>query len=146
MEMTHLHPVLLLTEPTCIKTNASMETPILFPISPEEYWQKLSDVMDRLLSEKLNHGSYPGPPAGMTSRPLLSIKKVCNLFQITKPTVYGWTRHGKLKPYKVRARVYFLMADIEALFKIDIPDRGSNARNIGALLSKAAPHFQKSEQ
>jgi excisionase family DNA binding protein len=144
--MTHLPPAFFPTKPTCIKTNASMETPILFPISPEEYWQKLSDVMDRLLSEKLNHGSYPGSPAGMTSRPLLSIKEVCNLFQITKPTVYEWTRHGKLKPYKVRARVYFLMADIEALFKADILDRGPDARNTGALLSRTGPNFQKSEQ
>ena len=94
-----------------------METPILFPISPEEYWRKLSEVVDRLLSEKLNQGGYPATPPGMTSRPLLSIKEVCDLFQITKPTVYEWIRHGKLKPYKVRARVYFLMADIEALFK-----------------------------
>jgi excisionase family DNA binding protein len=123
-----------------------METPILFPISPEEYWQKLSDLMDRLLSEKLTHGGYPGPPAGMTSRPLLSIKEVCDLFQITKPTVYERTRHGKLKPYKVRARVYFLMADIEALFKAEILDRSPDARNTGALLSKTAPYFQKSEQ
>jgi len=97
-----------------------METPILFPISPEEYWQKLSEVMDQLLSEKLNNGSYPAAPPGMTSRPLLSIKEVCTLFQITKPTIYEWTRHGKLKPYKVRARVYFLMTDIEALFKASV--------------------------
>jgi len=99
-----------------------METPILFPISPDEYWQKLSEIVDRLLSEKLKNGSYPAPPAGMTSRPLLSIKEVCNLFQITKPTIYEWTRHGKLKPYKVRARVYFLMADIEALLKTCVPN------------------------
>jgi len=123
-----------------------METPILFPISPEEYWQKLSEVMDQLLSERLKQGGYPGPPAGMTSRPLLSIKEVCDLFQITKPTVYEWTRHGKLKPYKVRARVYFLMADIEALFKTGIPDRGSGARNTGPLPPKTVCNFQKSEQ
>ena len=94
-----------------------METPILFPMSPEEYWQKLSEVMDRLLSEKLKQGDRSGIPNGMTSRPLLSIKEVCDFFQITKPTIYEWIRHGKLKPYKVRARVYFLMSDIETLIK-----------------------------
>lgn len=123
-----------------------METPILFPISPEEYWQKLSDIMDRLLSARLNQGVYPGPPAGMTSRPLLSIKEVCDLFQITKPTVYEWTRHGKLKPYKVRARVYFLMADIEALFKANMPDRSPEAWKAGASAFKSHGNFQKSEQ
>lgn len=99
-----------------------METPILFPMSPEDYWRKLSEVMDGLLSTKLKQGSYPVTPPGMTSRPLLSIKEVCDLFQITKPTIYEWTRHGKLKPYKVRARVYFLMADIEALLRTCVPN------------------------
>jgi len=98
-----------------------METPILFPISPEEYWKKLSEVIDQRLCEKLKNSSYPSTPPGMSSRPLLSIKEVCALFQITKPTIYEWTRHGKLKPYKVRARVYFLMADIEALLKASVP-------------------------
>ena len=96
-------------------------------MSPEEYWRKLSETMDRLLNEKLKQSSYPSPPPGMTTRPLLSIKEVCDLFQITKPTIYEWTRHGKLKPYKVRARVYFLMADIEALIKQSSPTRPEDA-------------------
>jgi excisionase family DNA binding protein len=82
----------------------------------------------------------------MTSRPLLSIKEVCDLCQITKPTVYEWTRHGKLKPYKVRARVYFLMADIEALFKANMPDRSPETRKAGASAFKSHGNFQKSEQ
>lgn len=90
-------------------------------MSPEDYWQKLSDIMEGLLKEKLKQSNYPGTPPGMTSRPLLSIKEVCDLFQITKPTIYEWIKHGKLKPYKVRARVYFLMADIEALLKSCVP-------------------------
>jgi excisionase family DNA binding protein len=98
-----------------------METPILFPMSPEDYWQKLSEIMEGLLKEKLKQNNYAGTPPGMTSRPLLSIKEVCDLFQITKPTIYEWIKHGKLKPYKVRVRVYFLMADIEALLKSCVP-------------------------
>jgi len=94
-----------------------METPILFPMQPEQFWQKLSEIVDGLLNEKLRQGNHPSPPPGLTSRPLLSIKEVCTFFQITKPTIYEWIRHGKLKPYKVRARVYFLMTDIESLFK-----------------------------
>jgi len=105
-----------------------MENPILFPISSEEYWHKLSEVMGKLLTEKLNQGSYPATPSGMTTRPLLTIKEVCDLFQITKPTVYEWTRHGKLKPYKVRARVYFLMSDIEALFKTGVSEPRKSER------------------
>jgi excisionase family DNA binding protein len=105
-----------------------METPILFPISSEEYWKKLSEIMDRLLTEKLTRGSHPTTPPGMTVRPLLTIKEVCDLFQITKPTIYEWTRHGKLKPYKVRARVYFLMSDIEALLKVSVSESQKSER------------------
>ncbi|MBC9914321.1 helix-turn-helix domain-containing protein [Chitinophaga varians] len=27
------------------------------------------------------------------------IGEVCQLFQVTKPTIYDWIKHGKLKPY-----------------------------------------------
>jgi excisionase family DNA binding protein len=106
---------------SCLKAAPGVETMILLPMSSEGYWKKLAEMMERLLNEKLKPGGFQAPPPGMTSRPLLSIKEVCDLFQITKPTIYEWTRHGKLKPYKVRARVYFLMADIEALIKQSSP-------------------------
>jgi len=37
------------------------------------------------------------------------------IFYVTKPTIYGWVKHGKLKPYKIRSRVYFLWQDIQQL-------------------------------
>jgi predicted DNA-binding transcriptional regulator AlpA len=46
--------------------------------------------------------------------------KVCQLFQVTKPTIYDWIKHGKLKPYKIRTRVYFLLNDIPQLLQPDI--------------------------
>jgi excisionase family DNA binding protein len=43
------------------------------------------------------------------------MSEVCVLFHVTKPTIYDWVKHGKLKPFKIRSRVYFLWQDIEAL-------------------------------
>ena len=92
-----------------------METPIFFPMPPEEYWHKFSQVVEQLLNEKLKERL--ANETMVINRPYLTIKEVCDLFQITKPTIYEWTRHGKLKPRKIRNRVYFFRSDIEGLFK-----------------------------
>ena len=52
---------------------------------------------------------------GLTYKPLYKIAEVCTLFHVTKPTIYDWIRHGKLKPFKIRSRVYFLWQDIQQL-------------------------------
>ena len=52
---------------------------------------------------------------GLTYKPLYKIAEVCSMFQITKPTIYDWIKHGKLKSYKIRSRVYFLWNDIQHL-------------------------------
>ncbi|MFD2886353.1 helix-turn-helix domain-containing protein [Chitinophaga cymbidii] len=39
------------------------------------------------------------------------------MFQVTRPTIYDWIRHDKLKPYKVRSRIYFrTKEDVRAFF------------------------------
>ncbi len=61
------------------------------------------------------------PPAfetpGLTYKPLYKIAEVCVLFHVSKPTIYDWVKHGKLKPYKIRSRVYFLWQDIQQLLQ-----------------------------
>jgi excisionase family DNA binding protein len=95
-----------------------METPILFPMPQDEYWKKLSQLLDESINKRLHQDKTIVPPVnGLTARPFLSMKEVCELFRITKPTIYSWTKGGKLKPYKIRARVYFLTTDIENLLK-----------------------------
>jgi predicted DNA-binding transcriptional regulator AlpA len=41
--------------------------------------------------------------------------EVCEIFAITPPTIYDWIKHGKLKPKKIRSRVFFLWNDIQEL-------------------------------
>ena len=53
----------------------------------------------------------------MTFKPLYKIAELCSMFQVTRPTIYEWINSGKLKPYKIRSRVYFLWEDIQQLFR-----------------------------
>jgi excisionase family DNA binding protein len=54
----------------------------------------------------------------LTYKPLYKIKEVCDFFQVTRPTLYDWIKDGKLKPYKIKSRVYFLHSDIQQLLQL----------------------------
>lgn len=92
-------------------------TPMLFPYEPEQFWQSLREI----IREEVRKIEIKGPASptletpGMTYKPLFKIAEVCALFQVTKPTIYEWIKHGKLKPYKIQSRVYFLWQDIQDL-------------------------------
>ncbi|MDD2791552.1 MAG: helix-turn-helix domain-containing protein [Sediminibacterium sp.] len=94
-----------------------METPFLFPIEPNDFFSRLKQVIDKSINDKLQLTQVAVSQNGLTTKPLLSLKEVCELFQITKPTVYDWIEHEKLKPYKVRGRVFFLLSDIQMLIQ-----------------------------
>jgi excisionase family DNA binding protein len=100
-------------------TNGVTATPILFPYEPEQFWQSIRKIIREEVSALEN--KPPTPPLlatpGMTYKPLFKIAEICQLFHITKPTIYDWVKHGKLKPVKVRSRVYFLWQDIQALLQ-----------------------------
>ncbi len=95
-----------------------MDTPILFPVKPDEFYAKLRELVDEAISKRLREQPLHVQPApnGLVTHPLLSLKDVCALFRISKPTLYDWIGHEKLKPYKVRGKVYFLQSDIWQLF------------------------------
>lgn len=92
-------------------------TPILFPFDPQEYWQQIRLIIREEVNkvEKLKPFPAPYETPGLTYKPLYKINEVCALFHVTKPTIYDWIKHGKLKPYKIRSRVYFLWQDIQHL-------------------------------
>jgi excisionase family DNA binding protein len=54
---------------------------------------------------------------GLSYKPLYKMDEICEMFSVTRPTIYGMIRDGKLKPFKVRSRVYFLHNDIQQLLK-----------------------------
>jgi excisionase family DNA binding protein len=109
-------------------SNSIPPSPILFPYEPELFWRSIRQIireeMGSMEKAKLPSPSYETP--GLIYKPLYKIAEVCSLFQVTKPTIYDWVRHGKLKPFKIRSRVYFLWQDIEQLLKSAQTDKTNN--------------------
>ena len=103
-------------------SNGNVVTPMLFPYEPEQYWQQVRQIIREEVSniEKKNPVSPNYETPGLTYKPLYKMAEVCALFHVTKPTIYDWVKHGKLKPFKIRSRVYFLWLDIQQLLS---PDR-----------------------
>lgn len=98
-------------------SNGNTVTPMLFPYEPEQYWQQVRQIIREEVSnvEKQRPVTTTYETPGLTYKPLYKIAEVCALFHVTKPTIYDWVRHGKLKPFKIRSRVYFLWQDIQQL-------------------------------
>lgn len=99
--------------------HSSIVTPILIPYDPEEFWMS----MRKIIREEIANARTTCNPtsvlevSGMTHKPLFKMSEICAIFEISKPTVYDWIKHGKLKPYKIRSRVYFFWQDIQQLLQ-----------------------------
>lgn len=91
---------------------------MLFPVDPEKFLDRLRQII-REEVDKAEKNKRPGSndfeTPGLTQKPLYRIGEVCKLFEISRATIYDWVKHGKLKPYKIRSRVYFLYGDIQKL-------------------------------
>lgn len=100
-------------------TSGSHATPMLFPYEPEQFWQSIRQIIREEVTkaEKQRPYSPSWQTTGLTYKPLYKIAEVCALFNVTKPTIYDWIRHGKLKPFKIRSRVFFLWQDIQQLLQ-----------------------------
>jgi excisionase family DNA binding protein len=99
--------------------NAAAVTPMLFPYEPEQFWQSMRNIVreevGNIEKQVLDPNLYQTP--GMAYKPLYKMAEVCSFFQVTKPTIYAWVKDGKLKPYKIRSRVFFLWQDIQQLLQ-----------------------------
>jgi excisionase family DNA binding protein len=100
------------------KKNVSV--PILIPFEPEDFWAQIRliirEEVSRNQKEQPVFASIMGTP-GLTEKPLFKMQELCSLFKVTKPTIYDWIKHGKLKKVKIRSRVYFLGSDIKQLMQ-----------------------------
>ena len=95
--------------------------PILIPVNLDEFWLKVREI----IREEINRTQQCATTRpvildvpGLTEKPLFKIQEVCSLFKVTKPTIYDWIKHGKLKRVKIRSRVYFLGNDIRQLMQV----------------------------
>lgn len=96
--------------------------PILIPLEPAEFWEQIRVIIREELSKQAKEGKNEESfqVTGLTYKPLFKIQEVCSFFQVSRPTIYDWIKEGKLTPYKIRSRVYFLYHDIQKLLE---PDR-----------------------
>lgn len=94
------------------------ETPMLFAVNPSEFWKQIKTMMEEVVEQKLNASARKElPPSHLPERALLKAAEVCEIFQISKPTLYEWMKQDRLKSFKIKSRRYFSRADIEAVIK-----------------------------
>jgi excisionase family DNA binding protein len=100
--------------------NNSSTTPILLPYEPDEFWAHMRSIIREEITKTKKEKTVASvtETAGLTYKPLFKIAEVCNVFDVTRPTIYEWIKDGKLKPYKIRRRVYFLWKDIQQLLPV----------------------------
>ena len=91
-------------------------TPMLFPIDPDDFLKLVRTVIKEELEKFASKQvAASHKVVGLTYKPLYKMDEVCEIFGITPPTIYDWIKHGKLKPKKIRSRVFFLWNDIQEL-------------------------------
>ena len=95
--------------------------PMLIPIESKEFLDQIRIIvreeMSRSSSENMI-GNNILETKGLLEKPLYKIQEVCSIFKITKPTIYGWIKHGDLRPVKIRSRVYFLGKEVMKLIQL----------------------------
>ena len=93
------------------------EFPMMFPCSQEEFWDKMTKVVEKVVEAKLTILSTRPPVKLLPEKPLLKAAEVCTIFQVSKPTLYEWLKQNKIASFKIRSRRYFSREDIEAIIR-----------------------------
>lgn len=95
------------------------QIPMLFPFDPNEFWEQIRKIVKEELNNnpKNKNEIIQTEVQGLSCKPLYKIAEVCSLFNISKPTIYEWIKDGKLKPRKIRSRVFFLWNDLQLLLQ-----------------------------
>ena len=93
------------------------ETPMLFPMAPQEFWKQIKSTVEEVVKANINQTSFQPPTDHLPEKALLKLSDVCAVFQVSKPTLYDWLRQNKIKSFKIKSRRYFLRADIEAMIR-----------------------------
>jgi len=91
------------------------ETPMLFPITPSEFWKQIRITIEEVVTDKLNQQKNAPTNSHLPEKALLKASDVCAIFQVSKPTLYEWLKQKKLKSFKIKSRRYFNRADIDDL-------------------------------
>lgn len=82
-----------------------MNNIILTTLSNEELIELISSSLKSVLE---NTNQNPPTP----DEQLIKIDEVCELFKVSKPTIFEWKKAGKLPFYRIGRRVYFKKNEI----------------------------------
>ena len=82
---------------------------MLFPMEPKEFWSHLKTVIEEVVNQKNDSISEQTSVQNPPLKKLLKVKEVCELFHVSKPTIYEWLRQGNLKSIKIESRRYSLL-------------------------------------
>jgi excisionase family DNA binding protein len=93
------------------------ETPMLFPITPSEFWKQIRITIDEVVTEKLSQQLPVKTNPHLPEKALLKAADVCEIFQVSRPTLYEWLKQNKLKSFKIKSRRYFSRSDIEDVIR-----------------------------
>lgn len=93
------------------------EFPMMFPYSQEEFWERMTNVVEKVVEAKLATLSTQNPVPLLPEKALLKAAEVCSIFQVSKPTLYEWLKQNKIASFKIRSRRYFARQDIEAIIR-----------------------------
>lgn len=77
-------------------------------VSPEQLQSEITKGVKAHLDEFLKHFKPKQPNDYLTRQ------EVAQMFSVDISTISNWCKNGKLKPYGMQGRVYFLRSDIEA--------------------------------
>lgn len=92
----------------------------MIPYERSEFWSQIREIIREEVSkssDKKMISTTPTETPRLREKPLYEMQEICTLFKITKPTIYDWIRHGKLRRVKIRSRVYFLGSEIKELMQ-----------------------------
>lgn len=87
---------------------------ILVPMEPKEFWRQLKTIVEQVVMESRKEAPITN---NHSERPLLKATEVCEIFHISKPTIYEWLKQGKIKSVKIQSRRYFHWKDVEELIQ-----------------------------
>jgi excisionase family DNA binding protein len=69
--------------------------------------QELLDRIEKIVEDRLNRKEQQ-----QNADKLLTAMEVCKLLDITRPTLWSWTKQGKLKQRRLGNRIYYRQGDI----------------------------------
>ncbi len=95
----------------------NQKAPILFPYEPDEFWDKIRELLRTELQKPQikKHQPVNHEVPGLVQKPIYKSIEVCAMFDISRQTLHSWVKEGILKPYKIKSRVFFLWNDLEKL-------------------------------